>query len=113
MRRILTSTLAVFALTGTAVAQDADGDGPKKPDMHELYRSSSLPKSHADFSRFTYRPPGDKVIEQPDAFRLLFRTRDGQPDGYAERRGNAVIYYDRYGKVTHVQPLPEDDTASN
>ena len=113
MRRILTSTLAVLALTGTAVAQDADGDGPKKPDMHELYRNFSLSRSHADFSRFTDRPPGDKVIEQPDAFRLLFRTRDGQPDGYAERRGNAVIYYDRYGKVTHVQPLPEDDTASN
>ncbi|GBQ98841.1 hypothetical protein JK203_08645 [Gluconobacter cerinus] len=113
MRRILTTTLAVLALTGTAVAQDADGDGPKKPSMHELYHSSSLPRSHADFSRFKYRPPGDKVVEQPDAFRLLFRTRDGQPDGYAERRGDAVIYYDRYGKVTHVQPLAPDDETPN
>jgi len=104
MRRIVVSTLVMTALTGTAFAQDA-GDGPKKPDMHELARNSSLPKSHADFSRF-YHPPGDKVIEQPDAFRLLFRTPNGLPDGYAERRGNAVIYYDSTGKVTRVQPLP-------
>jgi hypothetical protein len=49
------------------------------------------------------------VIEQPDAFRLLFQTKDGQPDGYAERRGTSVFYYDRYGKLRQIQPLPEDE----
>ncbi|AQS91418.1 hypothetical protein [Gluconobacter albidus] len=114
MRRLIVPVLAVLAVSGaalgTAVAQDAD-DGPKKPSMHDLYHNSSLPKSHADFSRYRYRPAGDKVIEQPDAFRLLFQTKDGQPDGYAERRGTSVFYYDRYGKLRQIQPLPEDEPA--
>lgn len=54
---------------------------------------------------FKFRPRGDKVIEQPDANRILFKRPDGTPDGYAQRRGNAVIYYDRFGKVSHVQTL--------
>ncbi|EHH68205.1 hypothetical protein [Gluconobacter morbifer] len=112
MRRFLVPLLATFALTGVALAQEAD-DGSKKPDMHDLYRNSQLPKSHADFSRYKYRPRGDKVIEQPDAFRLMFQTKDGQPDGYAERRGTSVFYYDRFGKLTQVQPLPEEDTPTN
>ncbi|WP_249110123.1 hypothetical protein [Neokomagataea anthophila] len=101
------------AACGVAHAQSADDDGPSKPSMHDVYRSSSLPKNHADFSRFTYRPPGDKVIEQPDAFRLLFRTKDGKPDGWAERRGDAVMYYDQNGRVIRVQPLPTETIPSN
>ena len=89
-----------------AAAQD-DDDGKKKPDMHQLARSSALPKAEADFSMFKYRPAGDKVTEQPDANRILFKRPDGTPDGYAQRRGNAIIYYDRYGKVSHVQPLDD------
>ncbi|WP_240775187.1 hypothetical protein [Neokomagataea tanensis] len=103
----------MMAMCGPARAQSADDDGPSKPNMHQLYRSSSLPKNHADFSRFTYRPPGDKVIEQPDAFRLLFRTKDGKPDGWAERRGDSVFYYDKNGKIMRVQPLKADMTPSN
>lgn len=117
MRRLIVPVLAALAVSGvalgTAVAQGAGGeDGPKKPSMHDLYRNSSLPKSHADFSHYRYRPPGDKVIEQPDAFRLLFQTKEGQPDGYAERRGTSVFYYDRYGKLQQIQPLPEDATTN-
>ncbi|WP_035773675.1 hypothetical protein [Asaia astilbis] len=91
---------------GVALAQD-DDEGKKKPDMHQLAKSSALPKAEADFSMFKYRPRGDKVIEQPDANRILFKRPDGTPDGYAQRRGNAVIYYDRSGKVSHVQPLED------
>ncbi|WP_025885553.1 hypothetical protein [Asaia prunellae] len=91
---------------GQACAQD-DDDSKKKPDMHQLARSSALPKAEADFSMFKFRPRGDKVIEQPDANRILFKRPDGTPDGYAQRRGNAVIYYDRFGKVSHVQSLDD------
>lgn len=84
----------------------AQGDDEKKaPTLHELAHNANLPKAHADFSHFLYRPAGDKVVEQPDAERLLFRRPDGQPDGYAQRRGSAIIYYDRYGKVIRVQPI--------
>nr|WP_240149185.1 MULTISPECIES: hypothetical protein [Asaia] len=89
-----------------ATAQD-DDDDKKKPDMHQLARSSALPKAEADFSMFKYRPPGDKIVEQADAHRMLFKRPDGTPDGYAQRRGNAIIYYDRAGKVSHVQPIDE------
>ncbi|GBQ14891.1 hypothetical protein [Swaminathania salitolerans] len=100
------STLWTLALSTPGLAQEEDEE-KKKPDMHQLARSSALPKAEADFSMFRYRPPGDKVIEQADAHRLLFKRPDGTPDGYAQRRGNAVIYYDRNGKVSHVQPLDE------
>ncbi|QDH17139.1 hypothetical protein [Swingsia samuiensis] len=115
MRKGLIFAIGMLVIAGRAFAQDAgggDGDDAKKPNMHELFRNSAVPKSHADFSRFKYRPIGDTVIEQPDAFRLLFRTPDGQPDGYAERRGMSVFYYDRHGNMTHIQPLPEDAFSS-
>ena len=97
-------TAGAFIAPGMAQAQD-DDSGKKAPDMHQLARSSTLPKAEADFSMFKFRPRGDKVIEQPDANRILFKRPDGTPDGYAQRRGNAVIYYDRFGKVSHVQTL--------
>ncbi|WP_077808584.1 hypothetical protein [Neoasaia chiangmaiensis] len=102
--------MMVMAVPSGAFAQDEGGE--KKPSMHEMARISSLPKAHADFSRFLYRPAGDKVIEQPDANRLLFRNKQGEPDGYAERRGNAIVYFDRHGKVTQVQPFNDDDPPS-
>lgn len=106
LRRVLVCVFgAGVVLTPVLAAAQDDDDDKKKPDMHQLARSSALPKAEADFSMFKYRPPGDKVIEQADANRILFKRPDGTPDGYAQRRGNAVIYYDRYGKVSHVQPL--------
>ncbi|WP_408887068.1 hypothetical protein [Kozakia baliensis] len=102
------SAMAVFP--AIAHAQDDEGE-KKKPNMHELARVSSLPKAHADFSQFRYRPAGDKVIEQPEAQRILFRTPGGVPDGYAERHGNAVIYHDRTGRVVRVQSLDDENTG--
>lgn len=97
-----------LAVMSPAHAQGGDDDGPKGPSLHDLAKSTTLRKAHADFSRYRYCPPGDKIIEQPDAARLLFRTPDGQPDGYAERRGSAIVYYDRAGKAIRVQPFDEE-----
>ncbi|WP_370265321.1 hypothetical protein [Asaia sp. W19] len=106
LRHLALTTLGMgVVMTPVLASAQDDDDSKKKPDMHQLARSSALPKAEADFSMFKYRPPGDKVIEQPDANRILFKRPDGTPDGYAQRRGDAVIYYDRYGKVSHVQPL--------
>jgi hypothetical protein len=106
--RLLVTALILGATALPTMARADGDDGPKKPDMHELARISSLPKAHKDFSAFRYRPRGDKVIEQADANRLLFRTPDGQPDGYAERRGDAIVYFDRHGQVMQVQSAPVD-----
>lgn len=51
-------------------------------------------------------PKGDRVKEQPDVNRLLFWTPTGEPDGYAEKRGTAVLYYDRTGKAVRVDTNP-------
>ncbi|KXV63588.1 hypothetical protein AD949_07040 [Acetobacter orleanensis] len=90
-----------------AVADDDDGgeESHKAPDMHHLASKPPLPRAHKDFSKFRYRPAGDKVLEQADANRLLFWTPDGKPDGYAERRGSSIIYYDAQGKAIRVQRL--------
>lgn len=101
---VLVLVAGLVPRTALGQAQNDDSD-KKKPNMHQLARSSALQKAEADFSMFKYRPPGDKIIEQPDANRLLFKNPDGAPDGYAQRRGNAIIYYDRTGKVSHVQNL--------
>lgn len=91
-----------------ALADDDDGgeeEGHKGPDMHHLAAKPPLPRAHKDFSKFRYRPAGDKVQEQADANRLLFWTQDGKPDGYAERRGSSIIYYNAQGQAIRVQRL--------
>ncbi|GAJ30384.1 hypothetical protein [Acidomonas methanolica] len=98
----------MLALPGS-MARAQDDEEKKPPSLHELAHQSNLPHAHANFRRYLYRPEGDKVIEQPEAERLIFRTPDGEPDGYAERRGPAIIYHDRSGKVIRVQPLEEDE----
>lgn len=110
MRKILWHTLGMLMLVCTtvapALAQDADGDGDEKkgPDMHELASRFNSSRVHKDFS-YISRPKGDKVQEQPDLDRLLFWTTDGRPDGYAQRRGDSVIYYDAAGQAVRVQHL--------
>ncbi|WP_246495630.1 hypothetical protein [Ameyamaea chiangmaiensis] len=93
---------------GLQTARADDDDEPKKPSMHQLAAQSGLPKAYRSFEKFRYRPEGDKVIEQPENNRLLFWTRSGQPDGYAEQRGNTIFYYDRNGHAVRVQPLDDD-----
>lgn len=89
--------------------RDAFTGENKKPNLDQLYKNSNLPRTHADFSMFHFVPRGDITIEQPDQARLLFRTPDGVPDGYAERRGAAVFYYDRTGKAVRVQRLTPEE----
>jgi hypothetical protein len=110
MLRGLTLSFCLVALAAPALAAD-DEDAPKTPSMHQLAKNPSMPSMHGDFSQFHYRPAGDRIIEQTDANRLLFWTQDGKPDGYAERRGNAILYYDRTGKAVRVQEMdsPSDD----
>lgn len=107
--RILAVSLTLGALSVPTLALAQEEDGPKSPSMHQLATTPPVPSAHKDFSQFRYRPAGDKVVEQSDANRLLFWTQQGSPDGYAERRGNAIFYYDRTGKAVRVQELPFDE----
>ncbi|MBA5726301.1 hypothetical protein [Bombella favorum] len=70
---------------------------------------SSLPRVHADYSMFHFVPRGDEVTVQPERDRLLFRKKSGQPDGYAERRGAAIVYYDASGKPIRIQHLTPEE----
>jgi len=98
-----TAVLATNSLQ--AYAQGDDDPDAHKLTMHQLSSASPLPKAHKNFSRFTYRPAGDKVVEQPEANRLMFWTKDGKPDGYAEQHGNSIFYHDSTGRVSRVQEL--------
>lgn len=71
--------------------------------------TSSLPRMHADYSMFHFVPRGDEVTVQPERNRLLFRKKSGQPDGYAERRGAAIVYYDASGKPIRIQRLTPEE----
>ncbi|GAL97960.1 hypothetical protein AD948_00280 [Acetobacter senegalensis] len=98
------------------MADDDDGgdeEGHKGPDMHKLAAKPPLPRAHKDFSKFRYRPAGDKVQEQADANRLLFWTPDGKPDGYAQRRGSSIIYYNAQGQATRVQHLEPNELTDD
>lgn len=110
MRRLMLALLGGATILSSAGAAWAE-EGEHKLSMHQLYRSSSLPHASADFSMFHFVPRGDKMVEEPEHGRLLFRTKGGQPDGFAERRGGAVVYYDRMGKAIRVQRLTEDELA--
>ncbi|MCX2562628.1 hypothetical protein [Acetobacter thailandicus] len=118
-RRVLVLTaalvVAVSAVPHHFARADDDGgdeeDVHKAPSMHSLAAKPPLPRAHKDFSKFRYTPPGDKIVEQAAANRLLFWTKDGKPDGYAQRRGNSIIYYDAQGKAVRVQRLTEAELA--
>ncbi|NHN91379.1 hypothetical protein [Acetobacter sicerae] len=92
-------------LPAVALAQGApDDEKPSAPDMHALASRFNATRVKKDYS-YIHRPPGDKVVEQPDIDRLMFWTKDGQPDGYAQRRGDSVIYYNPGGQAVRVQRL--------
>ncbi|GBQ22469.1 hypothetical protein AA0472_0781 [Acetobacter estunensis NRIC 0472] len=82
------------------------GEDDKKsaPDMQALSKHFNAMRVRKDYS-YIQRPVGDKVVEQPDIDRLMFWTKDGRPDGYAQRRGDSVIYYDAGGRAVRVQHL--------
>ncbi|NHN88413.1 hypothetical protein GOB81_07190 [Acetobacter sp. LMG 1627] len=114
MRGILRRVWGAAALAGvmtvglsvSAMAQmPSDDDGKKDgPDMHTLASRFNAVRVKKDYD-YIHRPAGDKVIEQPDIDRLMFWTKDGQPDGYAQRRGDSVIYYNAGGQAVRVQRL--------
>lgn len=91
--------------------EDDDSDAHRASSMHNLAGKLPLPRARKDFSKYHFTPPGDKIIEQPDTNRLLFWTKDGQPDGYAQRRGSSVIYYNAQGQAVRVQRLTAEEMA--
>ncbi|QDH15235.1 hypothetical protein [Oecophyllibacter saccharovorans] len=87
-----------------------DRDAKKPPSMHQLFRSSQLPKTYADFSMFHFVPRGSIIVEQPERGRLIFRSRKtGQPNGYAELKGDSVLYYDPAGRPIRLQHLTPEE----
>ncbi|MCX5620405.1 hypothetical protein [Bombella pollinis] len=93
--------------TGLSYADDgADGlDSVVRKPMPK----TSLPRVHADYSMFHFVPRGDEVTIQPEHGRLIFRKKSGVPDGYAERRGAAIVYYDSTGKAVRIQRLTPEE----
>lgn len=112
-RRIFHTCTGIFlaCLLPLAAAMADDDDEEKHPDMHALAANPGIPKAHKDFSAYRFRPEGDLVVEQPDTGRLLFRTKDGRPDGYAVRRGGSIVYYNAAGHPTRVQHLTAEEQA--
>lgn len=109
MRRLIVALSGGIALL--AAAPRAWSADDKKPQLttHQLFKSSHLPHAKSDFSMFHFVPRGDKMMTEPEHGRLLFRTKDGQPDGFAERRGGAIVYYSPQGKAIRVQRLTSDE----
>lgn len=103
----LISVLSGLIASTSSLAQDAPADDatPKVPSLHDQARDSKLPRAHADFSAFRFIPKGDEVIQRPDSKQLIFRRPDGTPDGYAQQRGTAIFYFDRFGNLTQVQRI--------
>ncbi|MCX5616939.1 hypothetical protein NQF87_08150 [Bombella sp. TMW 2.2559] len=99
---------AGMMLTGVAGLAPARAD-----DVDTIVRkpmpASSLPRMHADYSMFHFVPRGDEVTVQPEHDRLLFRKKSGQPDGYGERRGGAIVYYDASGRPVRIQRLTQEE----
>lgn len=93
-----------FAGTVHAQQMPSDDDKGAAVDMHQLATRYNTVRVRKDYS-YIDRPAGDKVVEQPDIDRLLFWTKEGQPDGYAQRRGDSVVYYDAAGRAVRVQHL--------
>jgi len=105
-RKLIGLTMMAVIFVAVPRARADDDDDAKKPSLHSLAQNSALPKAYKDFSQFLYRPSGDRVVEQPESDRLMFWTKTGQPDGYAQRRGDSIFYYDRTGRAVRVQQLP-------
>lgn len=96
-------------MVGMAGLAPAQADDESNPVVRKPMPTSSLPRMHADYSTFHFVPRGDEVTVQPERDRLLFRKKSGQPDGYAERRGGAVVYYDAAGKPVRIQRLTPEE----
>ena len=112
---VLAAWLGAAVAPGVALAEsghaDAGNEDPgeasqRHATMHQLSKKPPLPTLHMDYSQYRYIPRGDRIKEQPDLNRLLFWTPTGEPDGYAEKRGTAVLYYDRTGKAIRVDTNP-------
>ncbi|WP_087635999.1 hypothetical protein [Acetobacter ascendens] len=99
------------AMAEEGLGDDDDAETHRPADMHKLATKPPLPRAHKDFSKYRYKPEGDKVQEQPDANRLLFWTQDGKPDGYAQRRGSSIIYYNAQGQAIRIQHLTPEEMA--
>lgn len=99
----------LMILGGLIFSEQACADEAKKPSLNQLYHSSNLPRTHIDYSMFHFVPHGDKTIPQPDQSRLLFQKPTGAPDGYGERRGTTIFYYDASGKAVRIQKLTEEE----
>lgn len=99
------------AMAEGGLGDDDDAETHRPADMHNLATKPPLPRAHKDFSKYRYKPEGDKVQEQPDANRLLFWTQDGKPDGYAQRRGSSIIYYNAQGQAIRIQHLTPEEMA--
>lgn len=98
---------AVLSCPAAMAQEDQDEAAFKRhQSLHELARHPPAPHLHMDYGQFRFIPPGDKIKEQPDVNRLLFWTQHGEPDGYAERHGGAIVYYDRTGKAVRVDNVP-------
>lgn len=97
--------MMLTGVAGLALAQADDFNTVVRKPMP----GSSLPRMHADYSMFHFVPRGDEVTVQPERNRLLFRKKSGQPDGYAERRGGAIVYYDASGKAVRIQRLTDEE----
>ncbi|QDH13461.1 hypothetical protein E3E12_03755 [Formicincola oecophyllae] len=110
--KLFSALAAVMAMTALAPAAQADSlfaDPSKGPTLNQLYKHSKLPHHYVDFSMFHYVPRGDRITVQPERDRLVFNKKTGEPDGYAERRGDAVIYYNPAGKAIRVQRLTPEE----
>ncbi|CDG33541.1 MULTISPECIES: hypothetical protein [Acetobacteraceae] len=97
--------MMLMGVAGLAPAQADEADSVVRKPMP----GSSLPRVHADYSMFHFVPRGDEVTVQPERNRLLFRKKSGQPDGYGERRGAAIVYYDSSGKPVRIQRLTPEE----
>lgn len=111
------AALLVCLMAGPVLAQPPGGGGDggggggeggdddkSGPDMHAMASRINATRVRKDYS-YISRPAGDRIQEQPDLDRLLFWSKDGKPDGYAQRRGDSVIYYDSAGRASRVQHL--------
>lgn len=102
---VCVSTVLFAAPSLRAQEAPPEDEAPKVPSLHQQARESKLPRAHADFSLFHFIPKNDEVIQRADSKQLLFRRPDGTPDGYAQQRGTAIFYYDRFGNLTQVQRI--------
>ena len=109
---LISCILATNVFAGDPLNKE-DPTAPNPAEMHKLATKPPLPRAHKDFSQYRFCPPGDRIQEQADINRLLFWTPDGRPDGYAQRRGGSIIYYNAQGQAIRVQHLTHAELHKN